>query len=99
MTCDECRDLNAHEFRSPDDLLNAVQVAAAEVDRGVLRRLDVADLTAPEQEALDSVLSANTLPEVVRYRFQCSVCGDRFELSADTYDGKGGWTRSAAPTD
>jgi hypothetical protein len=99
MSCDECRDLNAHEFRSPDDLLNAVQVAAAEVDRGVLRRVDVADLTAPEQEALDSVFSTHALPDVVRYRFECSVCGDRFELFADTHHGKGGWTRSAASTD
>ena len=93
MACEECNELHTHKFRSPADLLNAVQVAAAEIDRGALRRMNVKDLSDPEQQALDSVLAAYALPELVQYRFECTVCGDCFELTADTDQGSGGWVR------
>ncbi|HEY4999692.1 MAG TPA: hypothetical protein VII36_11135 [Usitatibacter sp.] len=93
MSCEECRELQTHEFRSPADLLHAVQVAAVEVDRGVLARLRVEKLTLPEHEALESIFETHALPATVRYRFECTVCGDRFELFADTAEGTGGWTR------
>lgn len=93
MTCPECRELQTHEFRSQADLLHAIQVAAAEVDRGALGRVGDEDRTASEQEAMDSVFASEALPEMVRYRFKCTVCADLFELWADTCHGKGGWTR------
>lgn len=93
MACAECGELNTHRFRSPADLLHALQVAAAEVDRGALRRTNVKDRDIPEQQALDSILAASVLPDMVKYRFQCTVCGDRFELVADTDHGDGGWVR------
>jgi hypothetical protein len=93
VTCEECRELQTHVFRSPADLVHAVQVAAAEVDRGVLIRDDREELTTREREAVESVLASEALPGNVRYRFRCSVCGDRFELLAETYSGNGGWTR------
>lgn len=96
MTCEECRELKTHEFRSSDDLLHALQVAAAEVDRGVLERIQRDALTVREREALDSALVSEALPDTVRYRFQCTVCGDRFELHADTCHASGGWTREEA---
>jgi hypothetical protein len=94
--CEECGELNTHEFRSADDLVHAVQVAAAEVDRGALRRIQMEDLTASEQEALASVFASDALPGALRYRFQCTVCGDRFELLADMEEGTGRWTREEA---
>jgi hypothetical protein len=93
MSCEECRELQSHEFRSPDDLLHALQVAAAEVDRGVLARVQVEELSASEQEAMQSIFASRSLPSTVRYRFRCTVCGDLFELWADTRDGSGAWTR------
>ena len=97
MACDECRELVTHEFRASADLLHALQVAAFEVDRGALRRLRAEDLDIAEQQALNSMLDASALPDTVRYRFECAVCGDRFELFADTHRGGGRWTREAAP--
>jgi hypothetical protein len=94
MSCDECRELNTHAFRTPDDMVHAVQVAAYESERGVLRRLDARELRDSEREALESALAAG-VPDMLRYRFECCVCGDRFELVADTRDGSGGWTREA----
>ena len=96
MTCEECRELQTHAFRSPADLVHAVQVAAAEVDRGVLVRVDREELTESERQAVDSILASEALPDNVRYRFKCTVCGDLFELLAETYSGSGGWTRKEA---
>ena len=93
MACDECRDLNTHTFRSQADLIHALQVAAAEVDRGALEQVRVVEHAIPKQEALRSAISAGALPDVVLYRFKCTVCGDGFELHSDTYHGGGGWTR------
>ena len=93
MPCDECRELNSHTFRSADDLIHAVRLAAEEVDRGVLRRVGVDTPNAAEREALASVLESGAMPDVVRYRFSCEVCGDEFTLAADTSHGRGGWIR------
>lgn len=97
MTCEECRELQTHAFRSPSDLIHALQVAAAEVDRGALVRIDPEELTAVEREAMESVFASEALPDHVRYRFKCSVCGDLFELHAETCRGSGGWTRREEP--
>jgi hypothetical protein len=80
-------------------LLNALQVAAAEVDRGVLAPVLAADpRTIPEQAAVDSALQCGALPDVVLYRFKCIICGDGFELAADTHHGNGEWRRNAEQT-
>ena len=93
--CEECGDLQAHEFSGADDMLHAVQVAAAEVDRGALVRIENVALGAAEQQALDSALAADAMPGRLRYRFKCAVCGDRFELNADIDAGSGSWVREA----
>ena len=82
MTCEECRDLQTHTFRSPADLVHALQVAAAEVDRGALARVNSEELTDIERDAMDSVFASEALPDNLRYRFKCSVCGDLFELES-----------------
>jgi hypothetical protein len=106
MTCEECRDLNTHAFRSPDDLVHAIQVAAVESERGVLKRLEVpreARVRIEDEhhdpavtEALASVYGAD-LPEQVHYRFECTTCGDRFDLRADIAAGQGQWVREGKP--
>lgn len=94
VACEECRELHTHQFRSSSDLINALQVAAAEVDRGALERIQVTDRSIPEHAAIRSAMSSGALPDVVLYRFKCTVCGDTFELSSDTQHGGGGWTRN-----
>ena len=94
MACDECRELNTHQFRSPSDLVHAFQVAAAEVDRGALVRVQANEYALPEELAIGSAIASGALPNSVLYRFKCAVCGDAFELSADTEQGSGGWSRN-----
>jgi hypothetical protein len=96
IACAECIDLTAHEFRSPEDLINAVRVAAQEMDRGVIERVVDSRRGAAEQESLESVFASGALPDTIRYQFRCTVCGDVFTLFADTRDGSGSWSREAA---
>ena len=93
MSCEECAELTTHTFRSANDLLHAVRLAAEEVDRGVLSRVNAPPLRDSEQEALHSSLTSGALPGTVSYRFRCEICGDEFTLHADTSTGEGGWTR------
>jgi hypothetical protein len=98
MSCEECRELSTHAFRSTEDLVHALRLATEEMDRGVLSRVTTRSLAPAEQEALDSSLESGALPNSVSYRFRCEVCGDRFTLTADTSSGEGGWTRDEAHT-
>lgn len=93
MACEECRALSTHTFRTMDDLVHAVRLAAEETDRGVLARIAAEPLPQSAQEALDSSLESGALPNTLRYRFRCEVCGDTFSLHADTRTGEGGWAR------
>ncbi len=95
VSCEECRELATHAFRSPEDLIHAVRLATEEVDRGVLSRVRGEALGAAAQQAMESSLDSGAIPGAVRYRFRCEVCGDRFMLFADTATGEGGWTREA----
>ena len=96
MSCEECRELSTHAFRTFDDLVHAVRLAAEETDRGVLARIVGEPLPQAAEEALDSSLASGALPNTLRYRFRCEVCGDTFSLHADTRTGEGGWTREGS---
>ena len=56
-------------------------------------RIAAEPLSQSAQEALDSSLESGALPNTLRYRFRCEVCGDTFSLYADTRTGEGGWAR------
>jgi len=94
MPCIECSELSTHTFRSPDDLIHALRLAAEEANRGVLAPIEErASPGAAEQEALYSALESGALPDTVRYKFSCMTCGDRFTLAADMRAATGSWTR------
>lgn len=94
MPCEECQELRTHRFGSRTDLVNALRVAAEEVDRGVLAPVAQRERTLPEQVAIGSALRAGAFPDAVLYRFKCTICGDAFELAADTEHGYGEWRRN-----
>jgi hypothetical protein len=97
MACEECASLVAHEFRTPDDLINALRVAAEEANRGVLEPVGVKEEPGvAEQEAVYSALESGAMPGSVRYRFRCRMCGDAFTLEADMRAGTGSWVRGVA---
>ena len=83
MPCEECHELRSHRFSSRTDLVNALRVAAEEVDRGVLAPVAQADRTIPEQVAIGSALRAGAFPDAVLYRFKCTICGDAPSVLAE----------------
>jgi hypothetical protein len=96
VACEECRSLASHVFRTPDDLIHALRLAAEEANRGVLAAVE--EREAPrvaEQEAIYSALDAGAMPGSIRYRFRCTTCSERFTLEADMDAGTGRWTREA----
>ena len=97
MACDECRDLNTHAFRSAEDLVHAAQTAAAEIERGVLRRVQSKEYTMREREAIESARYAGEVPARIDYSFECSVCGDAFTLVGNAATGEGSWIRNGEP--
>ncbi len=71
MSCAECRELSTHTFRSPDDLIHALRLAAEEMNRGVLSRVgETAQPGTAEGDALESGLAIGALPQLVQYRFR-----------------------------
>ena len=94
MPCEECRELTTHRFRDGTDLVNAIRVAAEEVDRGVLSPVMTRTRTISEDTAIDSALQAGAMPGAVLYRFKCNICGDQFALTGDTDQGSGEWLRN-----
>lgn len=96
MACTECAELSTHAFRSADDLIHALRVAAEESNRGVLAPIEEREPPrAAEEEAIYSALDSGALPGAVRYRFRCTTCGDRFTLAADVRSGSGSWSRQS----
>ena len=97
MPCIECSELSTHAFRSPDDLIHALRVAAEEANRGVLAPIEEkASAGVAEQEAIYSALESGAMPGAVKYRFRCTTCGDLFTVAADMREGTGSWTREAS---
>lgn len=94
MPCEECHELRTHRFRSSADLVNALQVAAGEVDRGVLALVATRSHSPAEEEALRSALKSGAMSSKVAHRFKCNICGDGFELLADANLGTGEWKRN-----
>ena len=97
MPCAECAGLTAQEFRSPDDLIQVLRVAAEEANRGVLEPLAERAKGVAEEEAIYSALDSGAMPGAVSYRFRCTTCGDVFTLSADMRSGSGSWARESKP--
>ncbi len=93
-TCEECAPLASHSFRSADDLIHALRVAAEEMGRGALVRLGADEAPGvAEREALNSAWATGALPARIDYRFECAACGARFALAGDPASGEGSWTR------
>ena len=55
MSCEECRELTTHTFRSPEDLVHAVRLATEEMERGVLSRVNSEALGAAGGAMINTV--------------------------------------------
>lgn len=90
MPCRTCADFQTpRPIRLPADLTAAIlclQQAVAEQRLTILPAYSDTITTA----AFSTVKAEGPWDDIVINRFQCTACGQRYELSAETYHGGGG---------
>jgi hypothetical protein len=85
MSCDKCQSLCiVVEILKPADYRTLIRVLIERIDRNELRIVHGVALAPLLME--DSVWP----DDIISHSFQCVTCGQKFELSVDTYHGIGG---------
>jgi hypothetical protein len=85
--CPSCKDLNTEfQIRFPADLRQAIAVTRDNLADGTIS--DVT--TGRDCKPFDELVSSGKWDDVLLYHFKCNTCGQLFELSAETYHGRGG---------
>jgi len=93
--CPSCKDLNIDfRIKVPSDLRKAIAVARDSLADGTISEVTAGGDYKPFAE----LASSDKWEDVLRYHFMCNTCGQRFELSAETYHGSGGWWKPVDPT-
>ena len=91
MACERCKHLDEEiTMTMPTHLRAALALAAGNVEAGVIKLIE-GDLDFPfESAAKEAVLGKNSWSDITYQRFECTTCGQRFKLAAETYHGRGG---------
>jgi hypothetical protein len=85
--CPSCKDLNVeYKVKLPSDLRKAIAVARDNLADGM-----ISDVTTGHGRLFDELTTSGKWDDVLLYHFQCNTCGQKFELSVETYHGSGGW--------
>ena len=88
MSCDKCKDLNTvFRINMPGDLKQAIRIAKQNVADGTI---SVVDNETGQWSMPFEQLSQNGWDDLVYFVFSCTLCGQKFLLSAETYHGAGG---------
>lgn len=82
-------------IHGPDRLRTVVGKICRALDAGILRCNDFESGRALEGQVRFSQLDLErTIPDVIRYYFECRSCGAVFGLVVESYHGQGGhWSR------
>jgi hypothetical protein len=96
VTCASCAPFDTHlEIRLPGELARILEkvkraVAAGELEYNAFESSRV----LIGQSHFGSVEPSGPYPDVLDYYFECTACRAVFELTAETYHGRGGkWVR------
>ena len=92
--CTSCVDLReVAEIKSPAQLAQAIRVVRGNLADGTL-----VEASSDAPGAFDSLQEGAPWPDYIEHEFNCSRCGQRFRLVAETYHGAGGrWEPIAEP--
>ena len=93
--CDKCKDLaKTRWIEHPEDLRAAISVANGKVADGTIE-----DVTRdPVDVPFADLANGAQWNDIVLFQFRCRQCGQKFELSAETYHGQGGHWKAIAQT-
>ena len=87
--CDKCKDLNTvFRIRVPSDLDRAIRIAKANVADETITVLE--SETGQWSTPFHQLATSGAWDDLLLYVFACTSCGQRFNLSAETYHGSGG---------
>jgi len=92
MSCSRCEELMVpFSIRTPAALGKAVRVVQANLADGTLSQIDAG--RGATRKPFLSIPEDGPWEDLLKYRFECSECGQEFDLSAETFHGGGGeWT-------
>lgn len=96
--CSECEGIAIEQaVRTPSELRRVAEVVSGEIARGVLEQELLSLAPGMDQPAIRALLTG-PLPDAFCLGFRCRCCGQRFELSCETYHGSGGrWSVTKRP--
>ena len=87
--CEKCKDLNTvFRINYPGDLKQAIRIAKENVEDSTIAVVEAENenWSIPFSQLAES----GTWDDIVHYVFVCNYCGQKFQLSAETYHGAGG---------
>jgi hypothetical protein len=90
--CSECDEIGeARSIRSPYQLSQLIGQIRDAIAAGVLEANEFESTRASiGQEPFDRISAEGPWPDVMCCFFKCRACGQPFELSVETYHGRGG---------
>jgi hypothetical protein len=87
--CEKCSDLNkVYRIKLPSELKHAICIAKENVADGTISVLEKE--TGQGSRPFSQLTVSGAWGDLVYYIFVCNSCGQRFQLSAETYHGAGG---------
>lgn len=94
--CDVCIEYDTEiAINGPVQLRRITSKVRAAVEEGKLEYNSFeSDRALVGQESFMNIDIEGSLPDVIRYYFECPSCGSAFGLMAETYHGQGGsWSK------
>ena len=91
MSCARCKHLDDEiAITMPIHLRAAIALAADNVSAGVIQEIEGDQDFLFADASKDIALGKDSWADILYYRFECTNCGQRFKLAAETYHGRGG---------
>jgi hypothetical protein len=95
QTCARCNEISVESaIRSPGALTRAIRIVGANVRDGTLRQIALTGNPIGASTSFFLELSeVGPWPDLIDFVFECTECERQFELTAETYHGRGGHWR------
>lgn len=90
--CPRCAELQtALSIEKPSEYLELARRLIGLIDKGVV-------VLTESSCTLEALFNSEWPADTAEHNFQCTACGRKFQLFADTYHGHAGWDLTGPPT-
>ena len=91
MSCKDCEDLSVeYQIASPSDLRQAIAVVRDSIEARTIQETPSRPNAYGGNASFQDIVHGGAWDDFVCFEFQCTQCGQLFQLSAETYHGSGG---------